>query len=445
MKPLAKAYAIAESAVGLLVGAYCVFYLIRNLAVSGDPVKELEQIIIFIIISWLCRCLPIYIRDDYAIDMAFISYFAMILCKGPYIATAIVFVGSAFVVIPTPGPKKEYKHIFNTDPLKTAFNTANFCLSVFLSGQAYVWCGGTVGNVVNPQILLPSIVMIFTILIVNSLLLILLFKLNIGIPFFSSLVKNLMDFLPSVIAAAPIGYFIARFILMNDGIYMVILFILPLLLARYAFILYISAKRNYYIMLKTLTYTLEAKDVYTRGHSERVELYAKELADEMHLTHAQIENLTVAALLHDIGKIGIDENILNKPGKLSPEERKIIEKHPEISVSILKEVKLSPTVFDIILHHHERYDGKGYPSGIGGEDLPIEVYVLGVADTYDAITSTRPYSKAFPPETARQIIISERGKQFNPKVVDAFLRAYEKGKMELLRVDDRAFDFQMLV
>jgi len=444
MKPFAKAYAIFISVVGILIGIYCVYELINGLAVSNDFAHELSQIIILFSLSLICRCLPIYIRDDYAIDMAFISNFAMILCKGPYIATAIVLLGSAFVVIPTPGPKKEYKHIFNTDPLKTTFNTANFSLSVFLGGKAFVWLGGTVGNVATSSILGPAVAMIFTIIVINSVILILLFKLNIGMPFFRSVLKNLIDFLPSVIAAAPIGYFIARFMILADGEYMVILFILPLLLARYSFTLYVYAKRNYYIMLKTLTYTLEAKDFYTRGHSERVEKYAIQLAREMHLSRSQVENISVAALLHDIGKIGIDESILNKPGKLTPEERLEIEKHPEISVSILKEIKIAPIIFEVILHHHERYDGKGYPSRMGGEDLPIEVYVLGVADTYDAITSSRPYSNANPPEVARQIIINEKGKQFNPKVVEAFLRAYDKGNMALIKKEERGHDLLLI-
>jgi putative nucleotidyltransferase with HDIG domain len=444
MKPLAKAYAISISVVGISVGLYCVYLLFNELSVSNDFAHELSQIVVLFLISLICRCLPIYIRDDYAIDMAFISNFAIILCKGPYIAAAITLIGSLFVIVPSPGPEREVKHIFNTEPLKTTFNMANLSLAVFLGGMVFVWCGGTVGNVMSTSILVPAVAMIFTIIIVNSVLLILLFKLNIGMPFFISVLKNLIDFLPSVIAAAPIGYFIARFMVVADGEYVVILFILPLLLARYSFTLYVYAKRNYYIMLKTLTYTLEAKDFYTRGHSERVEKYAIQLAREMRLSRTQIENISVAALLHDVGKIGIDENILNKPGKLTPEERLEIEKHPEISVSILKEVKLAPIIFEVVLHHHERYDGKGYPSRLGGEDLPIEVYVLGVADTYDAITSSRPYSEASPPEVARQIIINEKGKQFNPKVVEAFLRAYDKGDMALIKKEERELDLLLI-
>ncbi len=430
MKTSAKIYAIAVSIIGCLVGAFCVYRYYMQIVVMPNPWHELGQFAILFLLALLCRCLPIYIRPDYAIDMAFISNFAILLCKGPIVAASITLLCSPFVIMPAPDREKRLSHIFNTDPLKTAFNTANFTLSVFAGGTIFIKAGGVVGNLDFPGVLMPSVAMIFTIIIVNSIILIMLFRLNSNIPFFPSLLKNLADFLPSVIAAAPIGYFIATFMLMDDGEYLVILFVLPLLLARFAFSMYIDVKQNYYVMLKTLTNTIEAKDEYTRGHSERVEVYAKIVAQEMRFSAARVDELCVAALLHDVGKIGIDENILKKPDRLDPEERIIIQTHPEISVNILKEVKLSPMVFNIILHHHERYDGGGYPSGMGGDELPLDVYVLGVADTYDAITSDRPYSRGRSAEVAKRIIIEEKGLQFHPDVVNAFVRAYDKGKLQ---------------
>lgn len=432
MKPVARIYAIFISLIGFLVGVYCVYYKIKELSTVGDLKSELIELFVLFLLAFLCRCLPIYIRPDFSIDMAFISNFAILLCKGPIVAAAITLISSPFIVIPGPAPEKKLSHIFNTDPIKTTFNTANFTLSVFLGGMAFIYAGGTIGDLSFPGVLLPSIAMILAIIVVNSNILLLLFKLNSGIPFFISLIKNLLDYMPSVIAAAPIGYFIAKFMTMKDGAYLVIMFILPLMFARYAFSLYIDAKHNYFVMLKTLTYSIEAKDEYTRGHSERVEEYAKIIAKEMRYSSSHIENISVAALLHDVGKIGIDESILTKPSSLTPEERKIIQQHPQISVQILKEVKLAPIVFEMILHHHEKFDGTGYPFGISGEELPVEVFVLGVADTYDAITSTRPYSPGLSAEMAKQVILEEKGKQFHPKVVEAFIRAYDKGKMSVI-------------
>lgn len=435
MKLSAKIYAVFISVIGISLGICCVIISVNNLIIAPDLRTKLISISVSIIILVLSRCLPIYIRPDYAIDMGFIGFFAVGLIMGPYLSTALIFISSLFLVVPSPGPEKKYEHIFNTAPIKTAFNLGNYSISIFFGGKVFIWTGGVAGVLTLPGTLFPAMAMVITIFLINSILLNILFKLHLGAPLFASVIKYCIDFLPSVFAAAPIGYFIAMFMSMKSGEYLVILFILPLLLTRFAFTLYIETKRNYYIVLKTLTYSIEAKDEYTRGHSERVEKYAKIIAKEMHFSHGRIENIAVAALLHDVGKIGVDESILKKPASLSNEERALIEKHPEISVQILKEVKLSPVVFEMILHHHERFDGTGYPFGKKGEDLPIDVFVLSVADTYDAMTSTRPYSPGLLPEDVLQTIINEKGKQFHPKVVDAFVRAYGKGKMTLIARD----------
>lgn len=444
MKLSAKIYAVAESIIGIVVGVFCTYYYIQSLSTAEDINKELLQLFVLFTLTYFCRCFPIYIRPDFAIDMAFISNFAILLYKGPIVAAAITLVSSPFVIERLPSYEKKFSHILNTPLIKSTFNMANFTLSVFLGGMVYVWMGGTVGFIKFPEVILPSISMILTIMLVNSTILLILFKLKSGISFFPSLLRNMIEFLPSVLAAAPIGFLIAKCMTMRNGEYLAFLFMFPLFFARYTFSLYVDVKHNYYVMLKTLTYTIEAKDDYTRGHSERVEKYAITLAREMRFSHSQIENISVAALLHDIGKIGIDERILRKPASLSSEERSIIERHPEISVSILKEVKLAPIVFEMIIHHHERYDGKGYPTGKGGDSLPLEVYILGVADTYDAITSTRPYSDASTPEFAMKIIREEKGRQFHPKVVDAFLRAYEKGDMALIERGNREQDLLLV-
>ncbi|PKM72710.1 MAG: hypothetical protein CVU91_06690 [Firmicutes bacterium HGW-Firmicutes-16] len=437
MKPFAKAYVILESVLGALLGVYCTYTYILQLSGSDNLKRELMQLVVLFVLAYLCRCFPIHIRPDFAIDMAFISNVAILLCKGPIVAAAITFVSSPFVVARVPSERNKYSHILNTPFLKSAFNYGNFTISVFIGGKAFLLAGGIIGDLSLPGVLLPMVAMILAIMLVNSSLLMMLFKLNLGTKFFSNLVRNVYEFYPSVLAAAPIGFFISKMMILTDGEYVVLLFLLPLFLARYTFSLYIDVKHNYYIMIRTLTYSLEAKDEYTRGHSERVELYAKALANELHLSHSKVEKIAVAALLHDVGKIGIDESILRKPARLTPEERAIIQKHPEISVHILKEVKLSPIVFELILHHHERYDGKGYPDGICGEDLPIEVSILGVADTYDAMTSIRPYSPGSTPEQTKQVIMEEKGKQFHPKVVDAFVRAYDEGKMALIERDNK--------
>lgn len=173
--------------------------------------------------------------------------------------------------------------------------------------------------------------------------------------------------------------------------------------------------------LKSLVMSIEARDSYTKQHSERVTKYALQIAEVMNLDEEEREVIKFGGYLHDIGKIGVKDTVLLKPGKLTDEEFEEIKRHSEIGDNILKPIKFFPKERDLIRHHHERYDGRGYPDGLGGEDIPLTARILAVADTYDAMTSTRPYRKALEHKVAVEEIIRCAGKQFDPKVVEAFL------------------------
>ena len=430
MSRSSKIYAYFISAVGISLGSYCVYIYFKDLFTNTDVKQRLAQFCVLSFLYIVCRCLPIYIRDDYTIDMSFVCNLASIFCFGPFFSAAMVLISMPFIVTPSNTGEKTYNHIFNRPPIKTAFNAGNYTISVFLSGVLYQKTGGIIGGFLLPQILLPLILSAFSFILLNCGLLLLLFSLNGQGAFFPTLLKNLWEFLPNMAASAPIAYFIARILTMENGVYLVLFIMLPLLLARYSFVLYLDAKKNYYNMVKTLTAALEAKDKYTEGHSHRVEEYAEMIARKMHYHPSEIEDIKVAALLHDIGKIGIDEKILNKPGPLTPGEREVIMTHPQISASILKNVKLNDAVREAILHHHERYDGGGYPDHTKGDEIHLAVYIIGAADAYDAMTSNRPYCASMPVGQVAEILKEESGKQFHPKVVSAFLEAlHEKGEI----------------
>lgn len=425
MSRSSKLYAYLVSAIGIALGIYCTYEYINSVIYGLNIQTDFAKFAVIWLLYIVCRCFPIDIRDDYAIDMSFICDVAMILYLGPFAAGAMIFLSAPFIVSQSKDDKATYCHIFNTEPIKTAFNTANAVTSAYLSGLIFIAFGGKVGNLELPNLLLPLIVLVVVYFLLNCSILLILFTLSGQISFFASLYKNLFDFFPNIVATTPIGFFIAKFLTMPNGEYLVLLFMLPLMLARYSFVLYLDTKKNYYNMVKTLTAALEAKDQYTEGHSHRVEIYARQIAKKMHLPAYDIEDVQVAALLHDVGKIGIDDQILNKPGRLTTEERTIIMEHPQIGVNILKNVKLSKTVKTIILHHHERYDGKGYPDHTTGDEIPIEVYVVALADAYDAMTSNRPYCDSRTTEQVVQIVQEESGKQFHPKVVEAFLQVLQ--------------------
>lgn len=172
--------------------------------------------------------------------------------------------------------------------------------------------------------------------------------------------------------------------------------------------------------IRSLAETIDAKDAYTRGHSERVSLYGEAIARGLSLQGNELQTIRYAGYLHDVGKIGIPDAILSKPGKLTMEEYRVIKKHPVLSERILKPVSFPFPVQSIVRHHHERYDGNGYPDGLAGEEIPLGARILFVADAYEAMTSDRPYRKALSTQTALDELENNKTTQFDPRVVAAF-------------------------
>lgn len=189
--------------------------------------------------------------------------------------------------------------------------------------------------------------------------------------------------------------------------------------------LYENSKKYFIKTIDALIAAVEAKDKYTEGHSQRVSKYAQVIAEMLDLQREKIEDLKVAGILHDVGKIGISDNILLKPGKLTNEEYEEIKQHPIISNRILYSVGLSETTMRAIACHHERYDGKGYPFGLSGDELDVESQIIAVADAFDAMTSNRSYRKALSAESAIKELIKNKGTQFGPIVVDSIVSIFE--------------------
>lgn len=175
--------------------------------------------------------------------------------------------------------------------------------------------------------------------------------------------------------------------------------------------------------LRTLITIINARDRYTSGHSERVTNYALLLGNRLGLSAEDLRLLRYAAFLHDIGRIEISRDILNKRGPLSDEERAIIKRHTLYGVQIIEPIRSLESILSIVLHHHERYDGQGYPAGLAGQDIPLLARVLAVADAFDAMMSHRPYRDAMSLEAALEEIRRGRGTQFDPAIADAFLAA----------------------
>ena len=187
-------------------------------------------------------------------------------------------------------------------------------------------------------------------------------------------------------------------------------------------------------LLHSLTSAVDAKDAYTCGHSERVAAAQPAPgAARSACRDAQVEQIYMAGLLHDVGKIGVPESVLQKTGRLTPEEFEQMKKHPQIGARILADIKQVKDLIPGVLHHHERYDGKGYPAGLAGENIPLMGRIICLADCFDAMTSNRTYRKALPLEVALTEIRRCAGTQFDPTFAEAFLRIGTDKLRDLVR------------
>ena len=178
--------------------------------------------------------------------------------------------------------------------------------------------------------------------------------------------------------------------------------------------------------LSSLAHVIDAKDHYTNGHSFRVAAYSKGIAEELGMNYSECEQIYFAGLIHDVGKIGINEKILTKPGHLNEDEYQIIKSHSQLGGDILKGIKEFPIFEKVARSHHERYDGSGYPDKLKGEEIPFEARIVAIADTFDAMTSDRSYRKALNDEVAIKELIKYKGSQFDPQLVDIFIKLYNR-------------------
>ena len=186
----------------------------------------------------------------------------------------------------------------------------------------------------------------------------------------------------------------------------------------------------------TIAHTIDLKDRYGEGHSLRVALYSREIARRLGWTVEELENLYNVALLHDIGKIAIEDSILNKMGTLTEQEYESVKRHTKVGADIVKNTTFIPGIKEGISYHHERYDGKGYPRRIAGEDIPLTARILCVADSFDAMTSKRCYKKAFPIEVAREKLLQDAGRQFDPDLVYKFVECLDNGSITLVKAEE---------
>ena len=240
-------------------------------------------------------------------------------------------------------------------------------------------------------------------------------------------INNLKWTVPNYLALSVLGILISA-IYLELGIIAILLFFIPLTLARQSFKMYQDIKKVHLTTVQALISTIEAKDAYTKGHSERVAELSAQIARKMNYSESEIEKIKYAGFLHDVGKVSLENNILNKEGELSKKEYEIVKEHPEVGADIVKNVKYLEEVADYVKYHHERLDGTGYPEGLKGDEIPEGARILAVADVYDALTSNRPYRSAWKRNKALNLLTEESGESFDKKIVNNLFELLKERK-----------------
>ncbi|MCB2293263.1 HD-GYP domain-containing protein [Clostridium algoriphilum] len=388
------------------------------------PVR-FDILIFFIFLTALTESITVTYRNisfstSFAITVASFILFGTL---NAIIILVFGFICRAFKV------DSKYKHVFNTPFYGTLFNCCGFTLPIIYGNYFYKLTGGTTYKGRLDSNLLPIIVFGIVFYIINTFIISMVYSITNKKGIIYSFLINFKLVLLNTFAMTPFGILLAY--LFNLYSYVgVLLVLVPIVLARYTFSLYIQTKSQYVETLDALMLAIEARDVYTQGHSKRVAEISGSIAKELKYSEWKIEQLNMASLLHDVGKIGIDDHILNKPGKLTDDEFNVIKKHPLIGYNILKDIKNLENILPIVRHHHERYDGKGYPDGKRDDELILSVFIVQLADSIDAMATNRPYRKALSQDVIIEELKKHSGSQFHPKVVEAYFRVLEKQKKQ---------------
>ncbi len=378
-------------------------------------INDYSLLIIFSALSIIAETFFILLPKVGAVSVSFALTYSAILLTDPLTVAIISAIGVALRFPYKDGVGRI--HILNNPIYKTVFNVSQYIINSGMAGMTYVYLNSTVNigfNFYNP---IAGAAALSVYILLNTFFMSKLMSLLLKEKLTYIWKSNFFSMMINVLLVGLLGIILA-FAYNSYGTGGLLLFFIPLLLARYTFKLYIDMRKNYFETMNVLVRAIEASDPYTSGHSVRVSAYSEAIAKQIGLPQSKIDLIKSAALLHDIGKIGIDKNILNKTGKLERDEFETIKSHPEIGAAIIADLSYLSNISDIIRHHHERNDGKGYPDGLCHDSIPLETSILTIADSFDAMTTNRPYRKSLSLEAALSEIKLNSGTQFNPDIVN---------------------------
>lgn len=378
------------------------------------------------------------------VSVSMIIAIASILVFGPFGAVIVHMVSGVMTGAKMAfGQKGKQSHKRVSWLRQSSFNFGMFVIAAFAAGWIYLLSGGTNEKVIFSSNLLPILLTVSTYVIVNLTLLIGVIILQTGRNLIEIWKQDFSWGMPINILGGILGGAILAIAYQSFSILGLLVFFLPVLMTSYSFRLYTNNMRGVVDRLEeanrnldeaniglfhTLGAVIDAYDVYTYGHSAQVALYAKVLSEQLGLSKKEVDLLFKAGLIHDLGKIGITDTIISKQGPLTAEEYNIVKRHSLIGAEIVGQMKGLHDLIPLVKHHHERWDGKGYPHGLKGEAIPLGARILALADSLDTMFSDRPYRKTMSFNQVLEEVERCSGFQFDPQVVAAFLDlAKERG------------------
>jgi hypothetical protein len=376
--------------------------------------QRIVEIIFWLVLTAAAEYKPIIIPRYHGIcevSLSFAVHLAMIILLD--IQGAILIAIIATFIIEVLSKKPYYKMLFNT---------GQYGLTLLISGSLFHWLKLSSGNVpLDLAMDIPAILVgVASYFLINVFFVSAVISLTTRAPFRNIFLNDIKIIAGYYYSLATISV-TASLIYNPEHPYIILILTPPLIMVDQALQRYYSLHQETMETLTVLAEAIDARDEYTFAHSTRVSEYAKKIAQQMNLSTEQIGLIEIAGKVHDLGKIGIEDSILKKTGKLDNEEREKIQKHPEIAYNLLKKLKPYKTGAIYVLYHHERVDGTGYPHKISDKSIPLQAKILSVADSYDAMTSDRPYRKALPQREAVKELKRCSRTQFDPEIVQAFI------------------------
>ncbi|HDN84619.1 MAG TPA: HD-GYP domain-containing protein [Candidatus Aerophobetes bacterium] len=373
---------------------------------------EMEKGFIFwMVLILIAESFSVSLPYGGSVTLGFPVIYATLLTQGPIVGVWVAACGSL----------TELKKGKRTDVRRMLFDLGESVISTSGAWLVYTYTGGIIIKNVSSAHIIPIGLAALVFFAINSFTVSTILALQKGTSIIDMWSNNFRWVTPNYLAQTPLGFLMAV-IYRQISWWAVIFVMLPLFIAYWAYRLHIEMEREHISIIQALATAVEARDPYTEKHSRRMAEYAVATARELGLSIYESERIRYATILHDIGKIGVSDRILSKNGPLTREEWEEIKKHSVIGAEILTQINSFSETSKLVYHHHERYNGTGYPNGLKGEEIPIGSRIIAVVDAYDAMVSRRPYREAMSKEEAIAELKKNAGKQFDKKVVEAFLR-----------------------